>query len=148
MALNWFPHVTVATVVCHQGKFLMVEEKIDDQLVINQPAGHLEDGESFIAAAIRETQEETGWLVDIHHLVGIYRWKNLGKNSTYLRFCFSGEIIQHVSENLDAAIQRVLWLPPAEIQQYTPRSPLVQRCIADYHANSRFPLALLAELDS
>lgn len=148
MALNWFPHVTVATIVCHQGKFLMVEEKIDDHLVINQPAGHLEDGESFIAAAIRETQEETGWLVDIHSLVGIYRWKNPLKNSTYVRFCFSGEIIRQVSESLDVAIQRVLWLSPTEIQRHTPRSPLVQRCIVDYHANVRFPLALLAELNS
>ncbi|HQR24655.1 MAG TPA: NUDIX domain-containing protein, partial [Steroidobacteraceae bacterium] len=57
----WKPDVTVAAVAERDGRFLVVEERAGGRVVINQPAGHLEDGESFLEAVVRETLEETAW---------------------------------------------------------------------------------------
>ena len=109
MSLN--PEVTVAAVVEREGRFLMVEELISGRLVLNQPAGHLEDRESLIEAAIRETREETAWRFHPEALVGIYLWRNPDNERTFLRFAFCGTVDQHDSaQPLDTGIQRALWL--------------------------------------
>ncbi len=140
----WQPDVTVATVVVKDGKLLCVEEKVAGQLVINQPAGHLEPDESLQQAAIREAREETGWDIRLTGFVGAYQWKaETGRH--YLRFAFCGEA-EHFDEQraLDAGIVRALWWTPAQLQaeHARHRSPLVWRVVEDYLAGQRHPLAL------
>ena len=147
--MSWKPHVTVAAVVERNSRFLMVEEVSDGHLVYNQPASHLDDGESLIKAAIRETLEETAWSFAPEALVGIYRWRNPDNNSTYLRVCFTGQCTSHdPNQRLDAGIVRAEWLSRAELSASDRlRSPLVLRCIDDYLAGIRYPLSLLSDLD-
>ncbi len=146
MSQIWFPHVTVAAVIAHEGKFLFVEEQADDVPVINQPAGHWEAHESLIEAAVRETLEETAYHFQPSALIGIYRWSHPSKAITYLRFAFTGELLSHDQERpLDSGILRALWLTPEELlaQSARHRSPLVLRCLQDYLAGKRYPLELL-----
>jgi 8-oxo-dGTP pyrophosphatase MutT (NUDIX family) len=114
------------------GRLLLVEERARGELVLNQPAGHLEAGESLIEAAARETLEESGWEVAITHLVGVYRWCAEGDvrhhqaasgettpvaGPTFLRFAFAAEPVRHHPERpLDRGIERTLWLTPAELR--------------------------------
>ena len=150
----WQPDVTVATLVVRDGRLLCVEERANGQLVINQPAGHLEPDESLVEAAVRETREETGWNVRVTHLVGSYQWQaptapdgSGGKH--YLRFAFVAEPLDEIpGATLDAGIVRALWLSPAELQAEAARhrSPLVWRTVADFLAGSRHPLALVRQL--
>ena len=123
----WQPDVTVATLVVRDGHLLCVEERANGQLVINQPAGHLEPDESLVEAAVRETREETGWNVRVTHLVGAYQWKaETGRH--YLRFAFAAEPVDEIpGATLDEGIVRALWLTPGELQVLAPRhrSPLV-----------------------
>src|SRR5690554_1814478 len=88
------PHITVATVVEKDGRFLFVKEHAEKRIVLNQPAGHLEMDESLIQAAIRETLEETGWDIDISHLIGIYLYTAPSNNVTYQRVCFAGRALK------------------------------------------------------
>ncbi len=107
----WAPHVTVACVTECEGRFLLVEEEADGNLVYNQPAGHLEPGEALIEAVTRETREETGLSFVPTHLVGVYRWSPPANAHTYLRFCFAGSTTAAESDRaLDPEIRRVLWL--------------------------------------
>ena len=144
----WQPDVTVATLVVREGRLLCVEERANGQLVINQPAGHLEPDESLVEAAVRETREETGWHVRVTHLVGAYQWKaETGRH--YLRFAFAAEPVDEIPDaTLDEGIVRALWLAPAELQALASRhrSPLVWRCVADYLGGSRHPLDLVRQL--
>ena len=144
----WQPDVTVATLVVRDGRLLCVEERANGQLVINQPAGHLEPDESLIEAAVRETREETGWNVRVTHLVGAYQWKaETGRH--YLRVAFGAIPIDEIpGAKLDEGIVRALWLAPAELQALAPRhrSPLVWRCVADHLGGSRHPLDLVRQL--
>lgn len=145
----WTPHVTVAAVVERQGKFLMVEEDADGDTVINQPAGHWEENESLVDAVRRETLEETRWQFEPQHLLGVYRWRNVGNGITYLRFAFTGRLLNEQPDRaLDAGIRDVLWLTPDALRARAAqhRSPHVQRCVEDYLSGQRFSLALLAEL--
>ncbi|ALP53474.1 NUDIX hydrolase [Candidatus Tenderia electrophaga] len=149
----WKPRVTVAAVIENQGKFLLVEEDSGHQAhtVFNQPAGHLEPGESLINAVIRETLEETGYDFTPTALVGLYRWIEPASGETFLRVCFSGEVGQYYPGHpLDAGIVGPRWLSVAEISELTPslRSPLVPRCIEDYCAGRRFPLTLLSDMQA
>ncbi len=142
----WKPHVTVAAVIEREGRFLMVEEKSAGQLVYNQPAGHLDEGEGLITAAIRETREETAWGFTPTALVGLYRWQHPQKNSTYLRACFTGTCHDHDPRlKLDKGIVRALWMSRTELMAHTDRlrSPLVMRCIDDYLAGKRYPLDII-----
>ena len=140
--------MTVATLVVRDGRLLCVEERANGQLVINQPAGHLEPDESLIEAAVRETREETGWNVRVTHLVGAYQWKaETGRH--YRRFAFGAEPTDEIpGAKLDEGIVRALWLAPAELQALAPRhrSPLVWRCVADHLGGSRHPLDLVRQL--
>lgn len=149
MSQLWLPHVTVAAVIERDGKFLFVEEQLDQAIVINQPAGHWEKQESLIQAVIRETLEETAYHVQPNALVGIYRWPHPHQDITYLRFVFSGDILAHEDGRaLDQGILRACWLSPDELhnQRARHRSPLVQLCLQDYLAGKRYPLALLTHL--
>lgn len=145
----WKPNVTVAAVVENRGRFLFVEEEADGALVLNQPAGHLDKGESLQQAMVRETLEETGWHVAPEALLGVYRWCHPMKDITYLRFTFiSRPLRQEPNCTLDHGIVRALWLSPEELrsQRHRHRSPQVQRCVDDYLAGQRFPLEFLKDL--
>ena len=140
------PHITVATVVPHDGRFLMVQERDEQSLVYNQPAGHVEVGESLQDAAVRETLEETGWQVRIEALLGVYSHPQSSYGIHYLRHCFvaTPEKQVHASPP-DAAIERALWMQADEVQdlQAQLRSPMVWRAIEDYLNGERYPLSLL-----
>jgi 8-oxo-dGTP pyrophosphatase MutT (NUDIX family) len=142
----WCPHVTVAAVIERDGNFLLVEEQTDQALVLNQPAGHWEANESLIAAVIRETLEETAYLIEPTAIIGVYHWPHPRKDIVYLRFAFTGLILGHDAQRtLDDGIVRALWLSPDELraQNARHRSPLVLRCLEDYQAGKRYPLDLL-----
>ncbi|HEX9627083.1 MAG TPA: NUDIX hydrolase [Acidiferrobacterales bacterium] len=146
----WTPHVTVAAVVERDGRFLLVEEEADGEIVINQPAGHLEERERLRDAVVRETLEETGWHFAPEFLLGVYRWSSPRNGITYLRFAFGGRLTGRESGRaLDTGILRVLWLTPAELDARAAehRSPQVRRCVDDYLAGARYPLASLCELE-
>src|SRR5215510_14441807 len=148
--MGFNPEITDAAVVMRDGRFLMVEERIAGELVFNQPAGHLEDGESLEAAVIREAREETAWRFAPQALVGIYLWRNPLNGRSFLRFAFCGEVDDHrPKQPLDKGIVRALWLTQAELaaQPARLRSPLVMRCIEDYLSGKRQPLDSVACLD-
>ena len=134
------PAVTVAAIVERDGRFLLVEEETRDGVRLNQPAGHLEAGESLPAAAARETREETGWTVAATALVGVYRWEAPDSGATFVRFSFVAEALGHDRAlSLDAGIVRALWLTYDEVaaRRGEHRSPLVLRCLDDYRAVDR-----------
>ena len=143
------PTPTVATIVVRDGRFLLVEEETPAGIRINQPAGHLEAGETIIAGAVRETLEETGYRVAPTALVGIYRWQSPDSHETFIRFAFAADIVAHEADRpLDAGILRALWLSYDELAALRAkhRSPLVMRCVDDYRAGCRRPLDLVTEL--
>ncbi len=147
----WKPHVTVAAVIEQDARFLMVEERVapNAPLVINQPAGHLDPGEGLVAAAIRETLEETAYDFIPAALIGVYRWPLPTGEQTYLRFTFAGKPGTHHPERaLDTGIERCLWLTHREIRAASARlrSPLVLLGLRDYLAGRRYPLDLLVDL--
>ncbi len=139
---------TVAAIVEHDGRFLFVQERAARRVVLNQPAGHLEVGESLQEAVIRETREETGRAFAPGAIVGLYFWRGPG-DRTVLRVAFAGRVgEQDPSLALDRAIIRTLWLDRRELAARAAehRSPLVLRCVDDYLAGARHPLALLNQL--
>ncbi len=145
----WRPHVTVACVVADGGRYLLVEEEVAGRLVYNQPAGHLEDGESLAAAAARETLEETGWTVALQHLIGVQQWRSTEHGEAVVRFSFAAKAIDHDPKRpLDTGIRRALWLSRTEIAAFGDRlrSPLVLLSIDAWRAGQRLPLASLSYL--
>ena len=146
METIWKPNTTVAAVIERDGKFLLVEEDTDDGIRLNQPAGHLDEGESLLAACTRETLEETAWHFVPKNLLGIYQWPRTLSDVTYLRFAFTGELGRHDPDlKLDHGIHRAIWLGFDEIftSQLAHRSPLVLQCVNDYLAKRQFPLDLI-----
>ncbi len=147
---RWGPSVTVAAVIEQQGRYLLVEEHTPEGLRLNNPAGHLDPGESLLQAVVRETLEETARPFTPQALLGVYlaRFERpaTGEEVTYLRFAFCGAVAeQDPGRALDSGIVRTLWLTPHELQtqQQRLRSPLVMQCIADHQAGRRHPLELL-----
>ena len=145
------PSVTVAAIVEHDGRYLLVEEHTPEGLRLNNPAGHLEPGESPLQGVVREALEETARAFAPEALVGVYlarlRRESTGEDISYLRFAFCGTVGEvGASRALDHGIVRTLWLTPQEIEasQDRHRSPLVCRCIADHQAGRRYPLQLLS----
>lgn len=144
--MSWSPHVVVACVVEREGKFLLVEERIDGKTVLNQPAGHWEAGETLIEAAIRETVEETGWDVQPTGVLGIYHYQPPDLEYCFLRIAFVAQARKHHSERaLDEGIERAIWMTRDELvaQSHRHRSPMLLRCVDDYLAGQRFPLSML-----
>jgi 8-oxo-dGTP pyrophosphatase MutT (NUDIX family) len=142
----WKPNVTVAAIVEQDGRFLLVEEETDDGLRFNQPAGHLDEGESLVAACAREALEETAYEFTPTALVGVYQWPRPQRDITYLRFAFAGKLgARDTLRQLDTGILRAVWLTPAEIEACADRhrSPLILQCVRDYLAGRRFPLDLI-----
>jgi ADP-ribose pyrophosphatase YjhB (NUDIX family) len=142
----WKPNVTVAAVVERDGRFLLVEEDTSHGRLFNQPAGHLESGESLTDAVARETLEETAHAFKPTALLGVYTYRHERDDVTYLRFAFTGEILSHdPGRTLDEGIVRAAWLAPSEIRRDAARhrSPLVMRCVDDYLAGRRYPLDVL-----
>lgn len=171
----WDPRITVATVVPEKEpeclntgrdlnaatqRYLFVEEQIDNDIITNQPSGHLEPFESLLDAAVRETLEETGWHVELTHFMGVYIYRptenqslseettTVNKGTTYFRFCFSAKPIKQISNvELDHGIIRPLWLSIEELnaQDRKLRSPLVKQCIIDYQGGRQYPLSSVTE---
>jgi 8-oxo-dGTP pyrophosphatase MutT (NUDIX family) len=147
--MTWKPDVTVAAVAEHDGRFLLVEERAGGRLVVNQPAGHLEEGETLLEAIVRETLEETAWHFVPQAVVGVYVWRPPQAARTYLRVAFSGVLGGHESSRpLDRGILRTRWLTRAELgsPRLRLRSPLVTQCVDDYLAGTRHPLSLITHL--
>jgi 8-oxo-dGTP pyrophosphatase MutT (NUDIX family) len=145
--VRWNPDVTVAAIVPMDGRFLMVEERISGRLVLNQPAGHLEDRETLIEAVVRETREETAWRFHPEALVGVYLWRNPVDERSFLRFAFCGTVDDHQPAlPLDIGIVRALWMSHEQLlaQPARLRSPLVLRCLDDFLLGKRQPLETIA----
>lgn len=144
--MQWKPNVTVAAIAEDDGRFLLVEEDVDNLIVFNQPAGHLEENETLLDAVRREVMEETAREFEPQSLVGVYLYPNPRRDIMYLRFCFAGRCLQHhADEPLDEGIIRAVWLTRDEIraQREKMRTPLVERCLDDYIAGNRYPLEIL-----
>ena len=154
MEIRWKPSVTVAAIIEHEGRFLLVEEMTSEGLKLNNPAGHLDPGESPAQGCAREALEETTHLFTPTALVGVYLSRlqrpisgsTEVEDITYLRFAFCGELGAAQSHlALDEGIVRTLWMTPDEIcaSAARHRSPLVLRCMEDHLRGQRFPLELV-----
>jgi 8-oxo-dGTP pyrophosphatase MutT (NUDIX family) len=144
------PDVTVAAVTETDGRFLLVEERVQRRLLFNQPAGHVEPGETLLAAVVREAREETAWQFQPQALLGAYLWRNPATGRAVLRFAFTGSVTDHdARQRLDRGIVRTHWLTPLELEarESRLRSPLVLRCVRDYLAGQRHGLESVAQLD-
>ena len=142
----WKPHVTVAAIIERDGRFLLVEEHTSNGLQFNQPAGHLEENESLIAAVKREVFEETAWQFEPEYLVSIQLWRKKPRSPSFLRCCFAGQCHSHdPNQLLDEGIVATHWLTREEIllQQRRLRSPLVSISVDEYLSGQRYPLELL-----
>lgn len=144
---RWFPHATVATIVEKENRFLLVEEIINgDQKVLNQPAGHVENGETLFQAALRETEEETAWSVELDALLGLYVYRVPELDLTFHRVTFIANALSHNPEQaLDEGILQAVWMTRDEVAENKDRlrSHLVLDCIDDYLAGKRYPLNLI-----
>ena len=143
------PHITVAVVVEQKGQFLIVREKAADLIVYNQPAGHLQVNESLVAAAERETLEETGWKVRVKFLLGIYHFTSEQDGICYVRHCFIAEPVGYMPDReLDTGILEALWLTIDQVRtlEQELRSPLVLTVLEDYLLGIRYPLHLIKNL--
>ena len=144
------PDVTVAALAERDGRFLLVEERIDGRIVFNQPAGHVEQGESLLDAVAREAREETAWRFTAQFLLGVYLWQPPRGRRPTLRFAFTGAVSDHdPSQPLDRGILATHWLTPRELlaRRARLRSPLVPRCVDDYLLGRRLPVDDIAHLD-
>lgn len=148
MENRWKPSVTVAAIIERDDRFLLVEEHTPEGLRLNNPAGHLDPGESPAQGCARETLEETAHHFTPTAIVGIYvsRFQRPGEDITYVRFAFCGDLGAFDDQRtLDTGIVRTLWMSAQEVRESADRhrSPLVLQCMEDYLAGQRFPLALV-----
>jgi len=144
---RWTPHVTVAAVIEDNGRFLVVEEATAAGLMLNNPAGHLEAGETPEQGTMREVLEETARVFTPTHLIGAYLARSIDAERcvdvTYLRFAFGGRVSDPLpGRPLDTGIVRTLWLTTDELRacRERHRSPLLLRCIEDHLAGRCLPL--------
>ena len=147
--MQWKPNTTVAAIVEQNGKFLLVEEQTERGNRYNQPAGHLEDGESLIQAVVRETMEESAYEFMPESLLGIYHWKHEHNDTTYLRFAFIGKVgVHYPLLELDDGIVQAVWMDINEMRDKAGlmRSPQVLTCVEDYLAGKRYPLSVITHL--
>ena len=146
---QWKPNATVAAIVEQNGQFLLVEEKTERGNRFNQPAGHLEDGESLLQAVIRETMEEAAYDFTPEALLGIYHWKHTHNDTTYLRFAFIGKVgVHYPMQALDDGIVQTVWMSIEEMREKASlmRSSQVLACVEDYLAGKRYPLQVVTHL--
>ncbi|GAA6133419.1 NUDIX hydrolase [Oceaniserpentilla sp. 4NH20-0058] len=145
--IRFKPNSTVATIIEHKGKLLFVEETDNDRTVFNQPAGHIEENETLIQAAQRETLEETGHNCEITHYIGLYTYKAPSNGVMYHRHCFAAKSTHYNPDHpLDEGIIAAKWMTLEElINSGQARSPLVIKCAQDYLDNKRYPLELIYE---
>jgi 8-oxo-dGTP pyrophosphatase MutT (NUDIX family) len=146
---QWKPNATVAAIIEQNGKFLLVEEETDRGNRYNQPAGHLEDGETLLQAVIRETMEESAYEFKPETLLGVYHWKHDHNDTTYLRFAFIGKVGMHYPmQELDTGIVQAVWMSIDEIRDKAGlmRSEQVLSCIEDYLAGKSYPLEVITNL--
>ncbi len=149
MDTRWKPNVTVAAVIVHNDRFLLVEEETPNGVRLNNPAGHLDCGESPEQACRRETLEETAYHFEPTALIRIYLSRQIdhqGQDITYLRFAFAGELGNFDPERtLDTGIVRTLWMSADEIRASAAhhRSPLVVQCLEDFLSGRRYPTDLI-----
>lgn len=148
MPSRWTPRVTVAAVIERDGKFLLIEEETALGLKLNNPAGHLEPGETPAQGCAREVLEEAAWDFTPTAVLGVYfarsRKNSTGEDQTYLRLAFCGELgAHHAGRPLDEGIVRTVWMTADEVRASSARhrSPLVLKCIEDYIAGVRLPLS-------
>ncbi|RZA06218.1 MAG: NUDIX hydrolase [Moraxellaceae bacterium] len=144
--MTWAPHVTVATIIERDNRFLLVYEEADGHKVYNQPAGHLDPNETLQEAAIRETLEETGWTVKLTGVVGVNLYTAPSNNITYCRIAFIADAVQHdASRVLDNGIIEAVWLTYEEILERRSelRSPMTLQIIDEYLAGRRYPLNVI-----
>lgn len=144
--MTWAPHVTVATIVERDNRFLMVYEDADGQKVYNQPAGHLDPNETLQQAALRETLEETGWTVQLTGVVGVNLYTAPSNGITYCRTTFIAEPVCHDSARaLDVGIIEAVWLTYEDLvaRKDQLRSPMTLQIIDEYRAGRRFPLQVI-----
>ena len=142
----WRPDLAAAAIVERDNRFLIVEERIRGTLLFNQPAGHVDDGESLIDAAVRETLEETAWHIVPRALLGVYLWRNPDTGHSILRVAITAEATRHEPDRpLDHPVVAAHWLQREQLlaQPGKLRSPLVMRCIEDYRAGHRHDLSAL-----
>lgn len=142
----WRPRVTVACVVQEGDRFLMVEEDVRGRRLLNQPAGHLEPGESLPEAARRETLEETGWEVELLSFIGARQYLSAEHDEQVVRFAFAAHPLRHHPEReLDDGILGAHWMDYAQIAHHAERlrSPLVLESLEDWLAGARWPLSLV-----
>ena len=147
--MSWVPHITVASIIEKDGKYLFVEELVENKKVLNQPAGHLEENETLEEGCIRETLEETAYKVEVDYLIGIYQERRKGSLDMWLRFCFKCSIIKEFPEqNLDKNILRKLWLSKRNIigSNIRLRSNMVLRCINDYENEKKYPKSIINDM--
>ena len=145
----WKPNTTVAAIIERDNKFLLVEEITERGNRFNQPAGHLEDGETLVQAVIRETMEEAAYEFTPEFLLGVYQWKHTLNDTTYLRFAFIGKAgVHYPMQELDEGIVQAVWMDIDEIREKANlmRSPQVLTCIEDYLAGKRYPLEVITNL--
>lgn len=153
MDTRWKPSVTVAAIIERDGRYLLVEEHTPEGLRLNNPAGHLDPGESPVEGCAREALEETMHRFTPTRLLGIYmsRFQRPQPDGgvediTYLRFAFTGELGAVVpGRSLDSGIVRTVWMTPDEVRASAARhrSPLVLRCMEDHLRGQRYPLNLI-----
>ena len=144
------PDITVAAIAETDGRFLLVEERINRRLVFNQPAGHVEQGETLLAAVVREVREESAWRFHPQALLGAYLWRRPGTGHLFLRFAFTGLVSDRdAAQRLDRGIVATHWLTCNDLEQRRSRlrSPLVLRCVRDYLAGQRQALEPAVQLD-
>ncbi|HAJ75849.1 MAG TPA: NUDIX hydrolase [Gammaproteobacteria bacterium] len=142
------PHITVASVVQQAGRFLMVKEIADGREVYNQPAGHLELGESLVAAAERETLEETGWRVRATAFLGVYQHTSSHNGVCYVRHCFIADPVRREPEReLDSAILEAVWMRLDEVKALEAdlRNPMVLEVLTDHEQGITYPLDLIKD---
>ena len=150
MQERWKPHVTVAAVIEQDGRYLLIEEHTREGLRLNNPAGHLDPGESPAQACAREALEETTHHFEPEALVGMYlsrtrcEWPN--QDITYVRLAFCGRLGPvEPGARLDQGIERTVWMTLSEVRESVARhrSPMVLRCIEDHARGERYPLSLI-----
>lgn len=148
--MPFISHITVASVIEKDGKYLMVKEIANGFEVYNQPAGHWEIDETLEYAAIRETFEETAWDFTPDSIIGIYRWKHPEKDEVYLRVTFSGKATHHYPDQaLDDGIIEAVWMSHKEIAalpEIERRSAMVLKSIEDYENGRHCDLSILSDV--